>query len=309
MKYLLTQLLFLFFYLSICSQNSSLNHVNKKRLNTDLIQITKTQKSRNFQNIKTLDTVANYIKTELAKVCDSVAFQSFSIDSNTYKNIIGSIGLNHKERIIIGAHYDVCGNQQGADDNASGVVGMLELARLFSKESLNYRIDFVAYTLEEPPFFRTQQMGSYIHVNYLKSKSINVKGMICLEMIGYYSDKENSQHYPVNDMALMHGNIGNFITVVQSEKSGAFGDQIVTSMKNQNLIKTITFLGSSSISGVDFSDHLNYWKFNYPAVMITNTAFYRNKNYHTKNDTIETLNLDKMGAVIEQLFFTIKNFE
>ncbi len=309
MKYLLTQLLFLFSYLSICSQNSSLNYINKKRLNTDLIQITKTQKSRNFQNIKTLNTVANYIKNDLAKVCDSVAFQPFLLDKKTYKNVIGSIGLNHKERIIIGAHYDVCGNQQGADDNASGVAGLLELARLLSKESLNYRIDFVAYTLEEPPFFRTQQMGSYIHANYLKSKSINVKGMMSLEMIGYYSDKENSQQYPVSNMALMYGNVADFIAVVQSEKSGEFGNQIATSMKNQNLIKTISFKGSSSISGVDYSDHLNYWKFDFPAIMITNTSFYRNKNYHTKNDTIETLNLDKMGAVIEQLFYSIKNLE
>ncbi len=186
---------------------------------------------------------------------------------------------------------------------------MLELARLLSKESLNYRIDFVAYTLEEPPFFRTQQMGSYIHANYLKSKSINVKGMMSLEMIGYYSDKENSQQYPVSNMALMYGNVADFIAVVQSEKSGKFGTQITNLMESQNLIKTISFKGSSAISGVDYSDHLNYWKFDFPAIMITNTSFYRNKNYHTKNDTIETLNLDKMGAVIEQLFYSIKNLE
>lgn len=228
------------------------------------------------------------------------------VNGNTYKNVIGSIGIENKRHIIIGAHYDVCGDQQGADDNASGITGLLELARLLSKEKLNYRIDFVAYTLEEPPFFRTQQMGSYVHANYLSVNKISVKGMICLEMIGYYSDKKGSQNYPISEMNLLYGDTADFITVVQNDQSGEFGNQIEFLMKNQSLIKTISFKGSSSVSGVDFSDHLNYWNLNYPAVMITNTSFYRNKNYHTKNDTIETLDLDKMCALIEQLYLTIK---
>lgn len=286
-----------------------INFTNQTRIKTDLLKITQTPKSRNYQNIKTLNSVADYINTELTKVCDTVSFQPFLVNGNTYKNVIGSIGINNKERIIIGAHYDVCGNQQGADDNASGVVGLLELARLLSKEKLNYRIDFVAYTLEEPPFFRTKQMGSYIHANYLHKNNISIKGMICLEMIGFYSTKKESQNYPIPEMRLQYGSIGNFITVVQSEKSGEFGKRIEQKMQQQNIIKTVSFKGSSLISGVDFSDHLNYWNFNYPAIMITNTAFYRNKNYHTKNDTIETLDINKMCAVIEQLYITVKQLK
>ncbi len=167
----------------------------------------------------------------------------------------------------------------------------------------------MAYTLEEPPFFRTQQMGSYIHANYLRSNNIPVKGMICLEMIGYYNDKKGSQSYPIPQMTLKYGATADFITVVQNEKSGKFGNQIELFMKNQNLIKTKAFKGSGIVRGVDYSDHLNYWNFNYPAVMITNTSFYRNKNYHTKNDTIETLDINKMSAVIEQLYLTIKQLK
>ncbi|WP_298497889.1 M28 family peptidase [uncultured Algibacter sp.] len=301
--------LFLLISINIYPQKADLKWVNKTRVNTDLIPITQTPKSRNYQNIETLNSVANYINSELSKVCDSVTFQQFKVNGNVYKNVIGSIGIKHKERIIIGAHYDVCGNQQGADDNASGTVGLIELARLLSKEKLNYRIDFVAYSLEEPPFFRTPYMGSYIHANYLHTKKIKVKGMICLEMIGYYSEEKNSQNYPIKEMSLKHGNVADFITVVQSEKSGAFGKEMEALMKEQFLIKTINFKGSSLIAGVDYSDHLNYWKFDYPAIMITNTAFYRNKNYHTENDTIETLDIDKMCAVIEQLFLSIKQLK
>ncbi len=306
------QIFLLVFSICVYSQNSSIDSLeltNKTRIEVDLLKITQTPKSRNYQNIKSLNTVADYIKSELIKACDSVIFQPYKVNGAIYKNVIGSIGMEHKKRIIIGAHYDVCGNQQGADDNASGVVGLLELARLLSKEQLKYRIDFVAYTLEEPPFFRTKQMGSYVHANYLHTSNIPVKGMICLEMIGYYSQKKGSQNYPIQEMAIEYGTIADFITVVQSEKSGAFGKQIELLMKQQHVIKTNSFKGSSLVAGVDYSDHLNYWNFDYPAVMITNTAFYRNKNYHTKEDTIETLDIDKMRAVIKQLYLTIKNLK
>ena len=285
------------------------NCVNSLRIKKDLIKITQAQKSRNYQNIKTLDSVANYIKIELEKVCNSTTFQKYQVNKTEYKNVIGSIGLKNSERIIIGAHYDVYGNQQGADDNASGLAGLLELARLLSKEKLNYRIDFVAYTLEEPPFFRTKQMGSYIHANYLYKNKISVKGMICLEMIGYYNDKKGSQKYPIPGMGLRYGNKADFITVVQNNKGELFSEQIALLMKKQNLIKANTFKGSSLLPGVDFSDHLNYWNFDYPAVMVTNTAFYRNKNYHTKSDTLETLDIEKMSAVIEQLYLVIKQLK
>ena len=89
---------------------------------------------------------------------------------------------------------------------------------------------------------------------------------------------------------------GNFTTVVQNNKSGEFGNQIENLMKLQNLISTKSFKGSSLLSGVDFSDHLNYWNLNYEAVMLTNTVFYRYKNYHTSNDTLETLNIKKCAS-------------
>ncbi len=312
MKKRIIIILFITLISCINSQNKAsvvLNHVDTTRVKNDLTTITQTKKSRNYQNIATLDTIAYHIKTELTKVCDAVTYQRYEVDGNEYKNVIGSIGTNNKERIIIGAHYDVYGNQQGADDNASGVAGLLELARLLSKEKLNYRIDFVGYTLEEPPFFRSEEMGSFIHANYLFENEIPVKGMICLEMIGYYNDKSGSQDYPIPGMSLKYGNKGNFITVVQNKKSGEFSEQIEKLMKKQQLIETESFKGTSLLPGVDFSDHLNYWNLDYDAVMVTNTAFYRNKNYHTAKDKLETLDIQKMSSVIEQLYLSIKQIK
>ncbi|QCX37969.1 M28 family peptidase [Aureibaculum algae] len=294
------------------SQNrtkNTLQFADTVRVLNDLVKITNTQKPRNYKNIITLDSVADYIKSELIKICDTTAFQNYKVENKTYKNVIGSIGTENKERIIIGAHYDVYGNHTGADDNASGVAGILELARLLSKEKLNYRIDFVAYTLEEPPFFRTEQMGSAIHANYLYKNKISVKGMICLEMIGYYNSKPNSQEYPIPGMSLIYGNKADYITVVQHKNSGEFSDEFNQLFKSKKIIKTESLKGNSMLPGVDFSDHLNYWNLNYDAVMITNTAFYRNKNYHKKGDILSTLNLHKMSLVIEQLFLTIKTLK
>lgn len=306
--FFLTSLLLLcvFNTYSQASSKGIIYHPKQTRIKNDIIKITKTRHSRNYQNIKTLDSVADYIKSEFVKVCDSTAFQTYKLNNNIYKNVIGSIGLQHKQRIIIGAHYDVCGNQQGADDNASGVAGVLELARLLSKENLKYRIDFVAYTLEEPPFFGTENMGSHVHAKYLHTNNIPVKGMICLEMIGYYNDTKGSQQYPIQEMKLLYGDTANFIAVVRNKKSKTFGAEISKLMQEQKLIKTVDFEDTGLTTGIDFSDHRNYWKFDYPAIMITNTAFYRNKNYHTKKDTMETLDIEKMSAVIEQLYLSIQ---
>jgi hypothetical protein len=271
--------------------------------------IVNTDDYRNYQNITSLNRVANYIKRQFQPISDSVFEQKYYINKTEYKNIICSINTDKKERIIIGAHYDVCGDQDGADDNASGVVGMLELARLLKSEKLNCRIDFVAYTLEEPPFFGTDSMGSSIHAKYLFDNNIPVKGMICLEMIGYFDDRPNSQDYPIGFLSWFLGNKGDYITVVQKYWNGKFGGEILDLMQENELVPTKSFKGPASLTGVDFSDHRNYWKYGYSALMITNTAFYRNKNYHQESDRIGTIDFKRLALTIDELFLALKGME
>jgi len=255
-------------------------HSDRKRVEKKLYIITRKFGNRDYLNPKALNKVADYIHQEFSEVCDTVSYQNFKVNSIQYKNVIASIGIENDERIIIGAHYDVCGIQEGADDNASGLVGILELSRLLSKQKLNYRIDFVAYTLEEPPFFGTQEMGSYVHAKSVFEQKQKVKGMICLEMIGYFNDSVGSQSYPLGILKPFYGSKGDFITVVQKFGSGRFSSKIKRLMKKQKLVKTKSFKAPKKLPGIDFSDHRNYWEFGYDAVMITNTAFYRNDNYH-----------------------------
>jgi hypothetical protein len=273
------------------------------RIKTDLTVITQTERPRNYRNTVILDKVAAYIRSEFLKETPSVSEQKFKASRGIeYKNIIASFGPEGAERIIVGAHYDVCGEQQGADDNASGIAGLLELARLLKNQPLKYRFDLVAYTLEEPPFFRTTSMGSYVHAKYLSDNKIPVKGMVCLEMLGFYDNTEGSQSYPLGFLKWFYGSKGNFITVVEKLQSGNFARKFRKNMLSEQTLRTKKFKAPASLPGIDFSDHLNYWQFGYSAVMITNTAFYRNKNYHEKEDTLEKLNIGNIGLVIDGVF-------
>lgn len=279
------------------------------RLKKDLTAIINTELPRNYQNLTSLNYVADYIKKEFEQISDSVSEQKFKVEDSVYKNIICSINTDKKERIIIGAHYDVCGDQDGADDNGSGVVGLLELARLLKDKNLPYRIDFVAYTLEEPPYYATTNMGSFTHAKYLHDNNISVKGMISLEMIGYFSDQENSQDYPIGFLKWIYGSKGDFITVVQNFNNGDFGTSFKSNMLKANSIRTIAFQAPTILPGIDFSDHRNYWKFNYSAVMVTNSAFYRNHNYHESTDKMNSIDFKRLGLVVDQVYKSIIELE
>jgi Peptidase family M28 len=275
------------------------------RIKSDLNYLTKECQFRNFMHPEQLNKSADYIKSQFAEIADTVEFQTYDANDLEFKNVICSLGPKDAERIIIGAHYDACLDQEGADDNASGVCGLLELARLLKNEKLKYRIDFVAYSNEEPPFFKTKNMGSYIHAKSLFDNSIKVKGMICLEMIGVYFDEPDTQDYPAFFLEWFYGNKGNFITIVQKFSNGDFGDFVSTRMKKEQVIPTKSFSAPAWIAGVGLSDQINYWDFGYSAVMITNTAFYRNKKYHTVNDTPERLDIEKMSQVVDELYRTL----
>lgn len=271
-----------------------------------LTALTQTPQFRNHNNIDQLNAVADYIHQTFTTYSDSTAFQEYKVDGKVYKNVITSFGTENKKRIIIGAHYDVCGDQQGADDNATGVTALLELARMFKSQKLNYRIDLVAYTLEEPPYFRTENMGSYIHAKYLKDNNIDVYGMASVEMIGYFKDEKGSQDFPMGILSWIYGDKGDFITMVKKlSGAGPFVGDFIDHFKDSNQIKTETFPAPKFVGGVDYSDHLNYWKFDFPALMITDTSFFRNKNYHQSTDTLETLDIDRMTKVIDAIFLSI----
>ena len=270
--------------------------------------LTHIQPPRNYKNIKSLNNVANYIKNRFKALNLEVSYQEFEVAGNIYKNVIATINPQYTKRLIVGGHYDVCGNFQGADDNASAIAGIIETAKQLKEyeKELLFRVDFVAFCLEEPPYFGTEQMGSFIHAKYLKDNNIDIIGMINYEMIGYYTDEPNSQDYPIPQMKEIYPTTGNFIANVSNENSKDFlkrlnFDNIKKDIDSYDIVLPDIF------AHITASDHLNYWKMGYDAVMITDTAHFRNPNYHTIHDTYETIDFTKMQYVIDMIVRSIIN--
>ena len=286
-------------------KNTEVPDVSPERLKTHVQKLSEEFSPRSYIDTENLDRTAAYIKHEFEQTRGQVTEQPYKANGKSYRNVIAMFGKESKERIVIGAHYDVCEPLPGADDNASGVAGLIELAYLLGKTELPMQIELVAYTLEEPPFFRSETMGSAVHAASLKKQGVQVRAMMSLEMIGYFSDEPNSQSFPNPVLRLFYPSRGNFISIV-----GNFG-QINLVRKMKRTMRANTSLPVYSINapswlpGIDFSDHLNYWKNDFPAVMITDTSFYRNQNYHTAQDTLEKLDYNRIAQVVQAVHATI----
>ena len=272
--------------------------------------LTSLSPSPSYDHQDSMKKSASYISQKFEEYGLQAREQAFTALGTTYVNIIASVGPAEGSRLIVGAHYDVCGDQPGADDNASAVAGLLEIARFAKRHEaeLPYRVDFVAYALEEPPFFATVHMGSHVHAESLHNDRVSVKGMICLESIGFFTDKENSQSYPLSILRLFYPSTGNFIGIVGNFASSSLAAQIAKHMTATS-VGVETLRAPSFVPGVDFSDHRNYWKFGYDAVMVTDTAFYRNRNYHQKSDTMDTLDFTRMREVVKGVCWSILNMK
>lgn len=280
---------------------------NTSRLYEDVRFLTELRPFRNFKNLESLAQVVDYVKNEFEKAGLTIDLQKWTARGNEYTNVIGIYNGHKSKKLVVGAHYDVCGDQPGADDNASAVAGLLETVRLIgeNKPNVDYAIEFVAFCLEEPPFFGSTEMGSYIHAQSLFEKGEDVIGMICYEMIGYFSDEPNSQSYPSRDLAELYPSIANFIVVVGIKAYDDFNNKVKSLMakKAEIDVQLISFETGGDLAGM--SDQRNYWKFGYPALMINDTSFVRNPNYHMSSDTIETLDFPKMSEVINGAYHAI----
>ena len=271
--------------------------------------LTQIQPPRNYRNIDSLNNVASYLEDRFKDIGLKTLFQNFLVDGNEYKNVIATLNPQYEKRLVIGAHYDVCGDFQGADDNASAVAGLIQTAKqLYEiKNLLPIRIDFVCFTLEEPPYYGTENMGSHVYAEYLFDNKIDVIGMINYEMIGYFTNENVDLSKLSMFITKKQADIskGNFIAMVCDEQSQEFMSEF-NFEKIDKKIEYVEAMIPTPINQITASDHLNFWKFGYKAIMVTDTAFFRNPNYHTINDTLETLNLEKMQYVVDLVVESIK---
>ncbi len=269
--------------------------VSRERLEAHVRFI--TAKPHDTTQREALDTISTYIAQQFreAGVAD-VREQAY--DQGNYRNVIATIGTGAGERVVVGAHYDACGPMPGADDNASGTAGLIELARLLVQHPPRRTVELVAYTLEEPPHFDTPMQGSVVHAVSLAESKVAVRAMISLEMIGTFSDVADSQTFPLPGMSLLYPTRGNFVAVVGDLGMASLVRTVKAAMQSASPIDVRSMNGPAMIQGIDWSDHKSYRARGYPAVMVTDTAFFRNPRYHTADDKADMLDYAGMAEVV-----------
>jgi len=263
---------------------------------------------RSVDNLPNLERAADYVLEQLRATGAETAEQMVAADGKQFRNLIAQFGPRDGPLIVIGAHYDSCGDTPGADDNASGVAGLIELARLLAQNPPKHAVELVAYTLEEPPYFRTDSMGSVWHARELKRVNREVRLMLSLEMIGFYRDAPKSQAYPLSSLKLLFPDQGNFIGIVAPLGDFTATRRVKGLFLGASDLPVVSINAPRSLQGVDFSDHASYWRFDMPAMMITDTSFFRNRNYHEATDTPETLDYARMAKVVRAVHAVAMEF-
>ena len=293
----------------------------RESLDERLVLIVKnlaSEQKNTFLNPAGLARAADYIEAFFLGLGLKTTRQSFEADGVECHNI-EAVGSNFqgkdKPHYILGAHYDSAMGAPGADDNISALAVMLETARgLVSAPEVLGNLRFVAYVNEEPPHFSNETMGSFVHAQACREAGDNILGMICLESLGYFSNEPGSQELPEMTEELLAvsaalmvergiaPDVGNFLALVGDE-----GSMELLAAFDKHFSKKLGVPVMPMVNAeMRLSDQFSYWDAGYPALMLTDTAFFRNPNYHEPSDTFETLNYCIMARITTNLIATFK---
>jgi hypothetical protein len=267
-------------------------------LHKDVNELAGAIGERNLEHYKGLQDAAQYIEDAFKGLGYSLEEQEYVVEGKNSKNISAEIrgGALPEEIIVVGAHYDSVYGCPGADDNGSGVAALLEIAREFQGVKPARTIRFVAFANEEPPNFWSPTMGSWVYAKRSHQRKENIVAAISLETIGMYSNAEGSQHYPPG-FSLFFPSKGNFVGFVGNLSSRSLVRNALAEFRRTTQFPSEGVAAPGGLTGVGWSDQWSFWQEGYPAIMITDTAPFRNPNYHQLSDTPGTLNYDQMARV------------
>jgi Zn-dependent M28 family amino/carboxypeptidase len=202
-----------------------------------------------------------------------------------------------EEIVVVGAHYDSVFRCPGANDNGSGTAGLLALARALAASKPVRTLRLVAFVNEEPPQFRTADMGSRVYANRCRSRKENIVAMLSLETIGYYTDAPNTQNYPP-PLSAVYPSQGDFIAFVGNVGSRSLVRRCVLVFREQAAFPSQGAALPSGLQGVGWSDHESFWEAGYDGVMVTDTAPFRYPHYHAGEDTPDKLDYDRCARAV-----------
>lgn len=275
-------------------------------LKRDVMVLGKEIGERNLDHPKELAKAADYIEEQFQKAGLKVERQTYEVNGQDCSNLIAEIGGKTDEIVLIGAHYDSVRGAPGANDNGSGVAALLALARRMAKEQSQRTLRFVAFVNEEPPYFQTADMGSVVNAKAAKERGDKISAMMSIETIGCYLDAPDSQHYPP-PFNLFYPSKGNFIAFVGNTESAELVKRIVGKFRHDVRFPSEGAAVLGSIEGVGWSDHWSFWQEGYAALMVTDTAPFRYKWYHTAGDTPDKIDYERTARVVEGLEIVIRD--
>jgi Zn-dependent M28 family amino/carboxypeptidase len=249
-----------------------------------------------------LHAAAGYIRGQFEAAGYAVAAQGYEAHGVRCENLEVAVpgARSAGEIVLAGAHYDTVPGSPGADDNASGVAGLLEIARELRAAAPARTIRLVAFVNEEPPFFPFGPMGSKVYADAARARGDDIRLMLSLEMLGYYTSRAGSQAYPPF-LKWFYPDRGNFIAFVASLRSRRALAELARAFRAHCDFPCERLAAPALVPGVSWSDQRSFWRAGYPGVMVTDTAFYRNPHYHSASDTPERLGYAEMARVVQGL--------
>ncbi|NVM20346.1 MAG: M28 family peptidase [Desulfobacterales bacterium] len=253
-----------------------------------------------------LNAAAVYIRRFWEKAGYEVSDQTFRVRNITCSNLAVEIPgkSNPDEILLVGAHYDTISWSPGANDNGSAVAVLLELSRLFSAESTERTLRFVAFANEEPPFFKTGAMGSLVYAKACRNRKEDIVAMVCLETIGYYTDENKTQKYPF-PLGFFYPDKGNFVAAVGNLRSKGLVRSFARFFMEETDFPVECAATFGFITGIDWSDHWSFWHCGYPAIMITDTALFRYPYYHSSEDTPDKIDYHSLARVAHGIYMAL----
>ncbi|MBF0371336.1 MAG: M20/M25/M40 family metallo-hydrolase [Magnetococcales bacterium] len=280
-----------------------------QRLKNHVHYLADTIGERNVWHPGTLERSVAYIEQHFKAMGLPVTRRPYALEGEAGQRMEGAVynlevelagGDPERGVMVIGAHYDTVPASPGANDNGTGVAGLLELARLLQGQTFHQTIRLVAFVNEEPPFFQTPEMGSQVYARESQAAGERITAMYALETIGYFSNRPHSQSYPF-PLGLIYPNQGHFIAFVANPPSRSLLHQTLGIFRHHATIPSEGLAAPSFIPGVDWSDHASFWEYDIPAVMITDTAPYRYPHYHQPEDTPDKIDYAAFTRVVSGL--------
>ena len=282
---------------------------SRNRIRAHVQMLAETIGGRDAVHYDGLQRAASYIEDELRSHGYMVDRQSFSVAGREFGNIEAEQRGTADPRniVIVGAHYDTTDGLPGANDNGSGVAAGLELARKFAWQNHGNSIRWLFFANEEPPYFQTPAMGSYVYAKRCRERGERVIAMLSLETIGYYSDESGSQSYPIG-FHPGYPDRGDFLGFVADLRSAGLLRRALKSFRNATSLPATGAAAPALIPGVGWSDHWSFWQCGYKALMLTDTAPYRYPYYHTAEDTPEKLDYDRLARAFTGIAAIVNDF-